>query len=115
MKYKLLRDHKGVEIDVGDIVRITDYYGVYEAPVVFRDGMFTIDKYKAKQVKNVKGWKASLKKTFPNENRTHDQVKSYGFIIHWGESISCPIMTSSLKKIEVMEKCESVKDKVINY
>ena len=105
-KYKLLRDKNGVEIDVGDIVRITDNYGVYDAPVIFKDGMFTIDKYEAKQVKNQDGWIKGLQKTFPNENRKHDQVESYGFIVHWGETFAHPLMSYRIKELEVIKKYE---------
>jgi hypothetical protein len=104
-KYPKLRDVNGNEIDVGDIVRITDkYYGIYEAPVIFRDGMFTIEKYEAKQIKNSEGWLEGLKKTFPGENKKHDQVKSYGFIIHWGETYCTPLKNNSIIELKKVSK-----------
>lgn len=92
-----IKDIKGKKINIGDIVRITDFYGVYDAPVEFRDGMFTINPFKAKQVKNSKGWLEGLEKTFPGENKTHDQIESYGFLVHWGETFAEPLMRSGTK------------------
>lgn len=100
---KEFRDDDGKIIKVGSLVEITDSYGVYSAPVVFRDGMFTIDPFKAEQIKNEDGWIEGLKKTFPNEAKTHDQVRSYGFLVHWGEGIACPIKRHSLKSLKLIK------------
>ena len=100
---KELRDDHGKIIDVGSIVEITDGYGIYTAPVVFKDGMFTINPFEAKQIKNQDGWLESLQKTFPNENKKHDQIKSCGFLVHWGEGIAQPIKRFSLKGLKLIE------------
>ena len=100
---KIIKDDDGKLIDVGNIVRITDNYGTYDAPVIFKDGMFTIDKFKAVQVKNKDGWFEGLKETFPNQNKKHDQVESYGFLVHWGESFASPIKSYSLKKLKLIK------------
>lgn len=99
---KYLLDDYGNIIDIGSLVEITDSYGVYSAPVVFKDGMFTIDPYKAKQIKNQDGWLEGLKKTFPNEEKTHDQVDTYGFIVHWGKSVAQPLKSYSLKSLKLI-------------
>lgn len=101
-----LKDKNGTVVEVGQTVRINDkYYGVYEAPVIFKDGMFTIDKYKARQIKNRDGWLEGLKKTFPNQDKKHNQTESYGFIVSWGEIWAKPLISYSHtpEDLEVMK------------
>lgn len=68
-----LYDKSGNKIFEGDILRFDDDDGIWQAAVVFERGLFGLDVYHPKQIKNPDGW--SMK---------HDRVHSRWWGCRWG-------------------------------
>lgn len=68
-----LYDNVGKEIYERDVLRFDNFYGQWDAEVVFEDGVFTVKTLNVTQRKNVDTWKEK-----------HDMVKSRGFALTIG-------------------------------
>lgn len=72
-QYTGLKDSKGVDIYVGDILKFDDSNGIWMSSVVFTRGLFGLDVCKRKQIKNPEKW-----------DKTYDRVESRHWGIEWG-------------------------------
>jgi hypothetical protein len=47
-----------------------------------------------------------VKKTFPDQDRKHDQVATTGFLVHWGETYAHPLIdhTHTHDDLEIIKK-----------
>lgn len=72
-QYTGLKDRNDKEIYEGDILEFDDENGVWRASVVFERGLYGLDVYHPKQVKNPDGW-----------DKDYDKVESRGWVVQWG-------------------------------
>lgn len=68
-----LFDKHGNKIFEGDILEFNDEYGTWCASVVFERGLFGIDVYNPKQIKNPENW-----------DKEYPKIKSRGWGCTWG-------------------------------
>lgn len=68
-----LYDLNGKMIFENDILKFNDEDGIWTAPVVFERGLFGLDVYRVKQIKNPASW-----------NKEYDRVASRGWGCKWG-------------------------------
>lgn len=68
-----LYDKSGKKIFEGDVLRFDDNDGVWQSSVVFERGLFGLDVYSPKQIKNPDGW-----------DMKHNRVKSRWWGSRWG-------------------------------
>lgn len=72
-EYTGLFDKNGKKIFEGNILEFKDEYGIWRSSVVFERGLFGIDVYNKKQVKNPENW-----------NKEYPIVDSRGWGCTWG-------------------------------